>query len=100
MVVIAQPVEQDFEALVLRVFLKSIDVLGGLSKLADYKTLTWLPSLARAVYCVVLREEYFKTEEEIAQRVGLTIQTGHYPMQTLPKYPILPFKEDLTNLER
>ena len=75
MVVIAQPVEQDFEALVLRVFLKSIDVRGGLSKLADYKTLTWLPSLARAVYCVVLREEYFKTEEEIAQRVGLTIQT-------------------------
>ncbi len=75
MVVIAQPVEQDLEALVLRVFLKSIDVLGGLSKLADYKTLTWLPSLARAVYCVVLREEYFKTEEEIAQKVGLTIQT-------------------------
>ena len=60
MVVIAQPVEQDFEALVLRVFLKSIDVLGGLSKLADYKTLTWLPSLARAVYCVVLRERVFQ----------------------------------------
>ncbi|MDM7266226.1 MAG: bacterio-opsin activator [Aquificaceae bacterium] len=75
MVVIAQPVEQDLEALVLRVFLKSIDVLGGLSKLADYKTLTWLPSLARAVYCIVLREEYFRTEEEIAQRVGLTVQT-------------------------
>ncbi|MFN3976596.1 MAG: bacterio-opsin activator [Aquificaceae bacterium] len=75
MVIVAQPVEQDLEALVLRVFLKSIDVLGGLSKLADYKTLTWLPSLARAVYCVVLREEYLKTEEEIAQRVGLTHQT-------------------------
>ncbi len=75
MVVIAEPVEQDLEALVLRVFLKSIDVLGGLSKLADYKTLTWLPSLARAAYCVVLREEYLKSEEEIAQRVGLTIQT-------------------------
>lgn len=75
MVVLAQPVEQDLEAFVLRVFLKSIDVLGGISKLADYKTLTWLPSLARAVYCIVLREEYFRTEEEIAQRVGLTVQT-------------------------
>ncbi len=75
MVVIVQPVEKDLEALVLRVFLKSIDVLGGLSKLAEYKTLTWLPSLARAVYCVVLREEYFKTDREIAEKVGLTVQT-------------------------
>ncbi|MFN3870577.1 MAG: bacterio-opsin activator [Aquificaceae bacterium] len=85
MVVIAQPMEQDLEALVLRVFLKSIDVLGGLSKLAEYKTLTWLPSLARAVYCVVLREEYLKTEEEIAQRVGLTQQTVRNILRADPK---------------
>ncbi len=75
MAVLVEPVEKDMESLVLRVFLKSIDVLGGLSKLAEYKTLTWLPSLARAVYCVVLREEYFKTDREIAEKVGLTVQT-------------------------
>ncbi len=85
MVIVAQPTEQDLEALVLRVFLKSIDVLGGLSKLAEYKTLTWLPSLARAVYCVVLREEYLKTEEEIAQRVGLTHQTVRNILRADPK---------------
>ncbi|MFN3599471.1 MAG: bacterio-opsin activator [Aquificaceae bacterium] len=85
MVVVAQPMEQDLEALVLRVFLKSIDVLGGLSKLAEYKTLTWLPSLARAVYCVVLREEYLKTEEEIAQSVGLTHQTVRNILRADPK---------------
>jgi probable regulatory domain-containing protein len=73
--IIAKPVEHDLDSLVLRVFLKSIDVLGGLSRLMEYRTLTWLPSLARAVYCVVLREEYFKTEREIAEKVGLTLQT-------------------------
>ena len=75
MVVVVQPVEKDLEQLVLRVFLKAIDVLGGLSKLAEFRTLTWLPSLARAAYCVVLREEYFKTDREIAEKVGLTVQT-------------------------
>ncbi|MEN3029121.1 MAG: bacterio-opsin activator [Aquificaceae bacterium] len=75
MVIIAEPMEKELEPLVMRVFLKSVDILGGLSGLADYRTLTWLPSLARAVYCVVLREEYFKSEEEIAEKVGLTVQT-------------------------
>ncbi|ADC89333.1 conserved hypothetical protein [Thermocrinis albus DSM 14484] len=75
MVVQLGPVQQDVETLVTRVFMKSLDVLGGLSKLVEYRTLTWLPSLARAAYAVVLREEYFKTEEEIAQQVGLTRQT-------------------------
>ncbi|MCS6998530.1 MAG: bacterio-opsin activator [Aquificaceae bacterium] len=75
MVIIAKPIERELEPLVMRVFLKSLDLLGGLSGLADYRTLTWLPSLARAVYCVVLREEYFKSEEEIAEKVGLTLQT-------------------------
>ncbi len=75
MVVEIKPVEVDVEPLVTRVFLKSIDLLGGLGKLAEYRTLTWLPSLARASFAVVLREEFLKTEEEIAQIVGLTKQT-------------------------
>lgn len=65
----------DLEQLVMRVFFRAIDLLGGLSKLTEFRTLTWLPSLARAAYVVVLREEYMRTEEEIAQRVGLTKNT-------------------------
>jgi Predicted transcriptional regulators len=65
----------DLEQLVTRVFFRAIDLLGGLSKLTEFRTLTWLPSLARAAYVVVLREEYMRTEEEIAQRVGLTKNT-------------------------
>jgi Predicted transcriptional regulators len=65
----------DLEQLVTRVFFRAIDLLGGLGKLTEFRTLTWLPSLARAAYVVVLREEYLRTEEEIAQRVGLTKNT-------------------------
>ncbi|MCS6957773.1 MAG: bacterio-opsin activator [Aquificaceae bacterium] len=102
MVVIAEPVEKDLEALVMRVFLKSIDVLGGLSKLAEYKTLTWLPSLARAVYCVVLREEYYKTDAEIAQKVGLTEQTVRNILRADPSTAMEKLKrvEELLEEER
>lgn len=66
---------QDIENLVTRVFFKSVELLGGMSKLAEYRTLTWLPSLARASYVVVLKEQYIKTDEEIAEIVGLTKNT-------------------------
>lgn len=65
----------EIEHLVGRIFMKCVDLLGGITKLAEYRTLTWLPSLARASYVIVLREEYLKTEDEIAQRVGLTRNT-------------------------
>jgi probable regulatory domain-containing protein len=67
--------QKDLEHYVNRVFFKAIDLLGGLSKLAEYRTLTWLPSLARASYVIILREEYLKTEDEIAKTVGLTRNT-------------------------
>ncbi len=65
----------ELEQLVSRVFFKAIDLLGGLRSLTEYRTLTWLPSLARAAYAVVLSEEYMKTELEIAQILGVTRNT-------------------------
>ncbi|MCX8059870.1 MAG: bacterio-opsin activator, partial [Aquificaceae bacterium] len=67
--------ESELEVLSTKVFLKSVELLGGLSKLVEHRTLPWLASLARAVYCVVLKEEFFKGEEEIAQYLGITVQT-------------------------
>ncbi|SHK22533.1 bacterio-opsin activator [Thermocrinis minervae] len=67
--------QKELEHLASRVFFKAIDLLGGLNKLTEYRTLTWLPSLARAAYVVVLKDEYLKSEEEIAQKVGLTKNT-------------------------
>ena len=94
--------EKGLEQLVDRVFFKCIDLLGGLKKLAEYRTLTWLPSVARAAFAIVLREEYLKTEDEIAEYVGLTRNTVRnilradpdLAMQKIQKY------EELTPEER
>lgn len=67
--------DNEINYLAERVFFKSIDLLGGLKKLAEYRTLTWLPSIARAAYAIVLKEEYFKSEDEIAEYIGLTRNT-------------------------
>ena len=102
MVVEIQPVEVDVEPLVTRVFLKAIDLLGGLHKLAEYRTLTWLPSLARASFTVVLREEYLKTEEEIAETVGLTKQTVRNILRADPELAMYKVQhiEELTQEEK
>ncbi len=102
MVIEVKPVEVDVESLVTRVFLKAIDLLGGLQKLAEYRTLTWLPSLARASFAVVLREEYLKTEEEIAQIVGLTKQTVRNIMRADPEVAMYKIKhiDELTQEEK
>jgi probable regulatory domain-containing protein len=75
MVVQLQPQEVDYDALALRVFLKALEIIGGPRKLFEYRNLTWIPSLMEASYAVVLKEEGFKTEDEIAQFIGITRQT-------------------------
>ncbi|WP_333784962.1 bacterio-opsin activator [Thermocrinis sp.] len=70
-----KPSEDNTEVLVLRVFLKSVEILGGLQNLVKHKIANWLPSLLIACYTVVLKEEYMKTEQEIAQQLNITLQT-------------------------
>ena len=102
MVVEVKPVEVDVENLVTRVFLKAIDLLGGLQKLAEYRTLTWLPSLARAAFVIVLREEFLKTEEEIAEAVGITRQTVRNILRADPELALYKIQhiDELTKEER
>jgi len=102
MVIALQPVEVNVEPLVTRVFLKAIDLLGGLQKLAEFRTLTWLPSLARASFAVVLREEYLKTEEEIAEIVGLTRQTVRNILRADPEMAMYKIQhiDELTQEEK
>jgi len=76
MEVISSPVEKiDIEALAEQVFHESINILGGLKNLMEYRNLTWLPSLAVAAYVVIMKEEMMKTHKEIAYELGLTPQT-------------------------
>jgi len=64
----------NIEGEALRVFLKTIDLVGGPRSLAQKRNLTWLPSLLEASYIVVL-SEHGKTESEIAEYLGITKQT-------------------------
>jgi probable regulatory domain-containing protein len=94
--------EENVKYMAERVFFKSIDLLGGLHKLAEYRTLTWLPSIARAAFAIVLKEEYFKTEDEIAEYVGLTRNTVRAILradENLAMYKIQHFDE-LTTEEK
>ncbi len=69
------PKKVDVDEEALRVFMKAIEVLGGPRKLIEHRNLTWLPSLMEAAYAVVLKNEHFKTEEEIARELGITKET-------------------------
>ncbi len=93
MVIEVGEVQVNPEPLVLRIFLKSIELLGGIKKLAEYRTLTWLPSLARAVYAVVLREEYNKIEDDIANEIGLTRQTVRNILRADPELAMKKIEE-------
>ncbi len=102
MVIEVRPIEEDYEILATRVFLKTLDIIGGLKKLVEYRTLTWLPSLARSAIVVVLREEFFKTDEEIAAEVGLTKQTVRNILRADPEAALqkLQSMEEFTDEER
>ncbi len=60
------------DGLSLVVFLKSLELIGGPRRLFELRNLTWVPSLMEAAYAVVLWEHFNRTQEEIAQYLGLT----------------------------
>lgn len=75
---------QDLDAAALRVFLKAMEIAGGLRELVQRRNLTWVPSLLQASYAIVLREEYGKTEEEIASLLGTSRGTIRHILRADP----------------
>ncbi len=74
-VVLNEPVAaESVDELAFKVFIKSLEILGGPRKLVEYRNLTWVPSLMAAAYAVVLHDKG-KTAEEIAEFLGMTKQT-------------------------
>jgi probable regulatory domain-containing protein len=94
--------DENIKYMAERVFFKSIDLLGGLNKLAEYRTLTWLPSIARAAFAIVLKEEYLKTEDEIAEYIGLTRNTVRQILRAEPNLALYKIKhiDELTTEEK
>ncbi|GIX47335.1 MAG: hypothetical protein KatS3mg131_1546 [Candidatus Tectimicrobiota bacterium] len=75
--VVAPPAshEEERDRQALKVFLKTLDILGGPRQLFEYRNLTWLPSLMEAAYVVVFAQEAGKTAAQIAQELGVSRQT-------------------------
>ena len=69
----------------LRVFLKTLEMLGGPRELMAYRNLTWLPSLMVAAYTVVLHREYYKTSSEIAEMLGVSRNTVNQILRADPE---------------
>ncbi len=81
--IVISPAKRDLDKEVLRIFMKSIELLGGPRKLIEYRNLTWLPSLMEACYAIALKNR-FKTEEEIAKELGITKQTVRRILESDP----------------
>ncbi len=77
--------EFDVDTLALRVFLKALEILGGPRKLIALRNLTWVTSLMEAAYAVVLAEDALKTEDDIAEFLGLTRQTVRNILRAEPE---------------
>lgn len=96
MVIEVKPQEDEssnVEHLTQKVFFKTIELLGGIRKLAEYRSLTWLPALARASYAIVLKEKFLKTEKEIAKMVGITKNTVKMILRADPEIALKKIKE-------
>ncbi len=76
--------EFDIDAMAIRVFLKSLELIGGPRKLIEYRNLTWIPNLMEASYAVV-QDTANKTEAEIAEFLGSTRQTVRNMMRAEPE---------------
>ncbi|WP_448522424.1 hypothetical protein [Pseudothermotoga sp.] len=87
---------EQIEQLATNVPLRSIELLGGLSKLAQHRNLTWLASLARACIAVVLKEEYMKTERQIAEYLGVSTAS----VRNMLRANVDAVKEKLADLDK
>ncbi len=77
--------EFDVDGMAIRVFLKALEILGGPRKLIELRNLTWVTSLMEAAYAIILAEEAFKTEDDIADFLGLTRQTVRNILRAEPE---------------
>ena len=79
----------------LRVFLKAIELIGGPRALFEYRNLTWVPSLMEAAYAVVLKYEAMKTDDEIAEFIGITKQTVRNMLSADPELVMMKLRGEL-----
>ena len=69
-----EDIERKRDEMVLEMLLEALNVLGGPRKIVEFRNLTWIPSIIKANYALLLSQAG-KTHEEIAAELGLTKAT-------------------------
>lgn len=64
--------EQQIDDTAMQLFRTSIELAGGPRRLVELRRLTWLPTLMEACFVVALARKFQKTEQEIAQWLGIS----------------------------
>lgn len=67
-------IEKKRDEKVLGILMEVLNVLGGPRKIVEFRNLTWIPSIIKAGYALLLKEAG-KTHEEIAKELGVTKAT-------------------------
>ena len=57
---------------VMDVFVKSIEMAGGMDRFVEHRQLDWLGELMESAYVVVMQDEDSKSPAEIAEYLGVT----------------------------
>lgn len=66
--------ERKRDEAVLEMLLEALNILGGPRNIIEFRNLTWIPSIIKANYALLLSQAG-KTHEEIAEELGLTKAT-------------------------
>jgi hypothetical protein len=77
-------VDMEREEYVLRMLIEAVRILGGPKRLVGMRNLTWIPSLIRALYALILRDAGY-TYERIAEMLGTTKTTIQKMMSAEPE---------------
>ncbi|MDI3472361.1 MAG: transcriptional regulator [Thermotogaceae bacterium] len=73
------------DELCMKIFERSIQILGGPKKIVSYKRLTWVASLLEAALILVLKELKHKTIDEIAKELGIATTTVRNVLNSDPE---------------
>ena len=76
-------VDAERDERVLKMLVEAVKLMGGPKKLIEMRNLTWLPSLLRAFYALLLRDSGY-TYEKIAETLGITRGTVERIFQADP----------------